>query len=156
MFSADYTGVEEVGDFSPIPKGDYILRVFEVDEGKSGKGHPMVKVTLKVTTEGMYQGRRVWHNVTFLPPDSAGAGFSKHWLKVLGEPYSGKVRVNPDNWTGKFVEATIDIDTYQGNSGEEKKKNILADIRAVEAGGDTISEQKGGGANSADLEEVPF
>lgn len=147
MFKVDFSGVEESGDFSPAPAGTYTLKVLEIEEGKSQRGHNMVNVTLAIVG-GSFDGKKVFHKVTFIPKGEPGAGFSKHWLKVIGQPYEGEVTVSPLRWRGARLEADLSVEDYENKEGVTKKKNKLENIRAVPL--DKAQEDK------KQEEQVPF
>jgi hypothetical protein len=119
MFEHDTTGVNESGDFTPIPEGTYTLRIDKIEGIKqSQKGYPQVVVWL-VVDEGEYSGRRIRHMVTFIPRNKDGAGIAKRWLHAIGEEYEGKFMVNPRAWGG-----TVKCDVIIDDSG--KYNNISA------------------------------
>lgn len=132
-FDHDYTGTKESG-FPPIPDGDYLLKVWEVEEKKSKLNLPMVKVQLRVK-EGEYANRVVWHNVTFIPAGDSGAGMSMRWLHGLGEPHTGKCRIDPDNWIGRIVKCSIITEEYKGN-----KNNKIKDVFVDDEGDDSTDD----------------
>ncbi len=119
----DYTGVNEAGSFAPAPSGIYRLFVSGTEDGETQAGDPKVNVTIKIKA-GIYAGKRFWHTVTFLQPESAGAGFAKHWLRVIGQPYEGKVTINTDRWEGKEFIGRLGIEEYEGKKGK-RTKNAL-------------------------------
>jgi len=125
-FKHDYTGVQESGDFTPAPPGDYTLKIVEAEEAKTRNGDPMVKVKLQIA-DGQFKGKNVWHNVAFLPKDSPGAGISKHWLKVIGQPHDGPVIVRPGAWIGARLGAGLNVEEYESAKGP-RKKNTIVDI----------------------------
>lgn len=130
MFKVNYNGVEEAGDYSPAPDGTYTLKVVDVEEAKTRNNDPMVKVTLQIAS-GPYAGKKVFHNVTFFGAGAPGAGFSKHWLHVIGQPYQGEVTVMPAKWRGARLEADLIIEPYTDKNGASKYKNSLQSLRAV-------------------------
>ena len=150
MFKANFNGVEEAGDFSPVPDGTYALRVLETEEAKTRNGDPMVKVTLEVTSHGLYSGKKVFHNVTFFKPGAPGAGFSKHWLHVIGQPYEGEVSVQPIRWRGARLEADLIVEEYPKKDGSTGRKNTLASIRSLSK--DAPAPEK----EIEDTSQVPF
>ena len=130
MFRHDFTGVKEMGDFSPAPKGTYVLEILEAKEGKSQAGDNMVNVKTQIA-QGPFTGKWVWHKVTFISAGNPGAGFSKHFVKTIGQPYEGNVNINPAHWVGKRFEADLDVDTYIDKNGETKEKNIVVELRKI-------------------------
>lgn len=106
-FNYDTTGVSDSG-FEPLPNGDYNFIVAEVKEGVSKKNnYPQVRVVLETEHDGV--SRKIWHSITFIPPTELGAGIAKHWLKCIGQPFEGKIIVNPQKWIGKRVKCAVGL-----------------------------------------------
>ena len=120
----DYTNVNESGSFSPAPAGVYRLFVSSTEDGETAKHDPKVNVTIKIKA-GVYAGKQLWHTVTLLPEDSPGAGFTKHWLRVINQPYEGKVTINTDRWEGKEFIGRLAIEEYESKKGGTRTKNVL-------------------------------
>ena len=149
MFKHDYTGVKEFGEgFDPIPEGDYNFVITKTKESKTNNGDNMVNATCKVA-DGANAGRLVWHNVVFLPKDHKAAGMSKHFLKVIGQPFEGVVEVDPEAWEGAEFRAHVKIVDYKG-----KLKNEIDEVYSPEENGETQSGDPTGNADAS--EEVPF
>jgi len=152
MFTQDYTDVEESGNFEPMPAGLYSLRITETEEGKSKNGHNLVKVGL-VVNEGEHEGKKITHYITFLPPDNAGAGISKHWLHCIGEKYDGEVDVTPENWKGTIVNCYVKIEEYKGKEGDIRKSNKIASVYMADMKTGIINKRD---KDSEKIEDVPF
>lgn len=128
-FKHDYSRVKESGGFSPVPKGDYHLKIIEVREGTTKNGDP--NANIKLSIEG-YVGKNVWHNISFLPANSPGAGISKHWLHSIGQPFEGDdVDVEPQDWIGIVIFVSLDIEEYQNKNDETKQKNVIKKVISV-------------------------
>jgi len=125
MFPYNTEGISE-GGFEPLPEGRYRLRIIKTEEKESKNGDPLVNVTLEVT-EGKYENRKLFHNVTFMSKEKKGAGIAKRWLHCINEPYEGEIDVNPKNWDCVLF-ADVIIEEYQG-----KKKNALTPVLPEEA-----------------------
>lgn len=146
MFKHNYTGTKESGDFIPAPKGDYSLKIIEVKEGmtKNNDKNAIVKL---VITEGQYANTLVWHNVSFIQPGNPGAGISKHWLHSIGQPFEGDIEIEPQNWVGIVIFATLDIEDYPNRNNETKQKNVIKKVISVKE--ETQTESQG-------EEEIPY
>lgn len=107
MFNTDFDGVEE-NYFKPIPEGKYNLRIVSATEKKSSKGDDMVVVDYEIM-DGPFIGEEIrFHYVVFFKnKGTKGAGMSKTFLRVIGEPYEGKVSVDPNRWVGKCLTAKV-------------------------------------------------
>lgn len=102
-FDHDFTGVDpdKKGGYPKLPPGTYKFRIQTALSGQSANGNPNVALDCEVADDVEHNGKLIPHWVTFLPKDNAGAGISCHFLKVIGEPWEGKVVVEPENWVGK-------------------------------------------------------
>lgn len=115
----DATGVESMKGFDPFPPGEYDLVIKNTEEKTTEKGFPMVNVTCEVAA-GEYEGRKLFHNVVFLPPKNddgtprKGAGISLHFLHAIGEPYEGEFETDPVLWIGRKFTAQVMIEEYNG------------------------------------------
>lgn len=127
-FNYDTSGVKETGDFSPIPKGTYMVRIGKKELKKTAKGYPMVSVTLTVE-DGEHAGRKLWNNVVFPPKDQPGAGMAKHWLHAIGQPFEGEVTVDPEEWAG-LVKVDVEVGEYNGKPKNEIKNIHIPDENA--------------------------
>ena len=133
--------------FELLEKGWRLLKIDAVQETVSKRGHDQVLVTFKVE-EGNDIGRRLpFHNVTFLPEGSKGAGIAIHFLKCIGQPYEGKLRVTPSDWVGAMIYGYVDIDLeYDRNKIKMIKscEEFEASIEKKNGSPKTIKELKKG------------
>ena len=101
--------------FSPVPEGKYYLTIENVDERTTKNGDPMFNIEFSFQ-DPAYANRKVWNNVTLLPPGKPGAGMAIHFLKCIDQPFEGKIVVNPANWLGKTLIAKVGIEQdFRGN-----------------------------------------
>lgn len=124
-FSADFDGVE-LSNGGEIPPGKYNLRITSAKEKLTKKGDPMVVVDYEVI-DGSFAGRKVkYHCVVFFNDKSQkGAWVSKHYLKMIGLPYDGKIEVDSTKWIGRCVVGNVSMQTW--NDGKEH-----ASVKSVE------------------------
>lgn len=133
-FNYDSTGVvvDEKGSFEKklLPKGSYDLEIVEFTskagksypcEGTTKNGDPKVDLLAEVTTEGEFKGERLFHSVTFMGKDKPGAGMSVHFLKTIGQPWEGKLDVDPTQWVGAKFRGYVIQDEYNGKKGNKIK-----------------------------------
>jgi hypothetical protein len=133
-FDFDTTGipVDEKKSFEKklLPKGNYDFEIIEFAskagknypcEGVTKNGDPKVDLLVEVTTEGEFKGERLFHSVTFMSKDKPGAGMAVHFLKTIGQPYEGKVPVDPSAWAGSKFRGYVIQDEYQGKKGNKIK-----------------------------------
>lgn len=125
--------------FSLLPDGTYELQITDIDEKKSGKGYPMVNVTCEVINNPEFNGKKVFHNVTFMPKETngkptPGAGMSSHFLKCINQPYEGDITVDPVEWVGNKFKAKVAEEDFTYNqgpkTGQTKKVNSIKEVKA--------------------------
>jgi hypothetical protein len=131
MFEHDTTGVTESGDFKPIPAGTYVFRIGEKKVTETRNGDPLVRVEL-IVNEGRFEGKKVFHQVAFLPKMNDGAGIAKRWLHAIGEEYEGKITVNPSGWSGT-VKCDVKIEEYTKRDGSIAKTNRISVVHLPDA-----------------------
>lgn len=124
------------GGFSLLPDGTYELKIVDVEELRTQKdNYPMVKTTCEVYNNSEFNGKEVFHNVTFMPKEKTGSGMSTHFLKCIGQPWEGdSITVDPLNWIGATFKATIGTREYEAQKGKNKGKMMKSnDIKDVES-----------------------
>jgi len=99
------------GNFSPAPRGIYTLQVADHSDGQrtqGGKnpGTPITKMTCEIADDGEHFGKRVWHNVTWIPRGTgekanAGHGMAVHFLHAVGLPFDGKFKFAESDLQGR-------------------------------------------------------
>lgn len=110
-----------------LPNGPYTFSIIGVTEKKSSKGDYMVSVKCSVINNLDHNGKWVFHNVTFLPPEKPGAGMAIHFLKTIGQPWEKKFEIKPDDWLGGIFLGTIEATEYKG-----KLRNEITKIEATD------------------------
>ena len=134
MFDFDATGVvvDEKKSFEKkiLPKGSYNFKIIDFlsksgkqypCEGTTKNGDPKVDILVEVTNPGDFKEERLFHSVTFMAKDKPGAGMSVHFLKTIGQPYEGKVAIDPKAWIGAEFKGYVIEDEYQGKKGNKIK-----------------------------------
>ncbi len=120
----DSSGAEMPSSGYTIPDNEYDLKVVKATEGKSKSGDYQVTCDLKVVG-GSSDGFDVkFHRVTFFDPNGEkkkAAGMSVFFLKVIGQPFEGKFKINPENWVGKKFHGYLAEKEYNGFKSMEVK-----------------------------------
>lgn len=78
--AADVKEVEEnggLGDFEPIPDGQYEVAVEKMEMTTSKKGDPMLTIWFEIL-EGDYEGQRIFYNKVMQPQNDKAFGFQVH------------------------------------------------------------------------------
>ena len=64
MPKVDFTDVGEVADFAPIPDGEYLVRIVDIEIDRTKSGDEMWKLRWSVTS-GEFAGRLLFDNLVF-------------------------------------------------------------------------------------------
>lgn len=114
-YRMNYSQVAETGNFEPLPDGVYSVEIEKYEETETSKGKPMIKVRYRIVSE-KHKNRKLFDQIVLFGPEDKGAGMTKHFLHIIGEPHEGEFEVNPENWIGKKLMARIVIDTKYNNN----------------------------------------
>ncbi len=114
-FDIDFDGVDIKAGGSVIPAGKYNLQIVGVKEIVTKNGDPAVVVNYQIK-DGPFVGRFLkFHCITFFKDKGAsGSGISKHYLKTIDLPYDGQVRVDPNQWIGRYLVGKVVVEKYKG------------------------------------------
>jgi hypothetical protein len=121
-FTYDPAAPTAGGNYALLPPGDYELQITDTEERKTKNNDPMVNVTCEVINNPEYNGKNIFHNVSFLPKDKPGAGMASHFLKSIGQPFEGTLEINSDDWIGAKFRAKIGEREYTKKDGITKAK----------------------------------
>lgn len=126
----DATGIDTTQrSFELMPDGKYTLKITKTEETESKNRNLMAKLECEVVNNEEFNGRRVYHNVTFLAPSEKGAGMAIHFLKTISQPWEGKIDIDIPAWQGAQFIAKL------GKASYKNKDDILVyknEIKAVE------------------------
>lgn len=133
MIDFDATGIQvDDKQFTKklMPKGTYEFEIIQFlskagkeypSEGLTKNGDPKVDLLVEVTTPGEFEGERLFHSVSFMPKDKPGAGMAVHFLKTIGQPWEGKLVIDPSQWVGQAFKGYVIEDEYQGRKSNKIK-----------------------------------
>jgi len=129
------------GNFSPAPRGIYTLQIADHSDGlrtQSGKyiGTPITKLTCEIADECEHFGKRVWHNVTWIPRGTgekanSGHGMAVHFLHAVGLPFDGKFKFAESDLQGRTFRALLGITTYDkvvNGKTYTNEKNFIEEV----------------------------
>ena len=138
----DFNTVDDAEDFSPLPDGQYLCRLQDVEEALTQHGDEMWKLRF-VVTEGEHEDRYVFDNLVFSP---AALKRVKLICSRLGLDVSGELDVTPALLKGRSCQITVDTETYEDEAGKTKRRNIVPfagyDRYDAAAGADDVSEDE--------------
>lgn len=114
------------GDYSPLPDGDYELKVLEATTKTSQSGKTMFAIKAEVQV-GPYAKRLVWDNLVISPENKNALAifFSKMRALGLGDDFFATNPANPQieqALTGRPFRATIGSRVWNGDTRNEFKK----------------------------------
>lgn len=134
------------GHFTPIPPGDYRVRIEEAEETMSQAGNEMIKLTLSVSG----RNNKLWYYLVFPNPSDANFAQRKVWtnqsLGEIWESFNLKVGdLNVLNWRGKVGAARVK-QTMDKQSGEMRNQVSYFLTRRKQEGLAPWVEPEGSGA----------
>jgi uncharacterized protein DUF669 len=133
---AAWDDIPDADDFSPIPDGEYLMKVAEAEEKQSKNGNPMWKLVLEIVN-GQFKGRRVWDNITW-----SGEGMKrvKLVLSRLGLDLKGDMEVATTDIVGRSAWVTVTQESFWSEKHEKEMKTnkpTFAGYRRAEGGAAT-------------------
>jgi len=119
MPRVDFAHVDDVGDYTPLPKGQYRCRLAAVEEASTQYGDEMWKLRFEVA-EGEHAGRYIFDNLVF---SSRGLKHVKLVCSRMGIDVSGELDLTPDMLEGREVLVTVGVVDYEDAAGNTKQRN---------------------------------
>ncbi len=133
-FHYNATGIDpDVKSFELLPDGKYTLKITKATEAESKNKNFMVKLECEVVNNPDWNGRKVFHNVTFLAPSAKGAGMAIHFLKTIAQPFEGDLDVDVTAWEGAQFIAKLGHAQYTNNKGRLVDKNEIVEVEKDES-----------------------
>jgi hypothetical protein len=116
------------GDFEPLPKGDYDVRVDSAEATTSSTGKMMFKLKFKVVG-GPNNGRTLFNNITLSTDNPNALRMFFMNMKAFGlDPAFFNQNPGPDTvaagMVGKEVRVKVDHQTYNGQLRENIKQML--------------------------------
>jgi hypothetical protein len=144
---------QEGNSWDPLPAGEYVAQIVEasVQQPKSGDGHYLA-LTWKIG-EGSFEGRQVWHRITFAHSNEQAQTIGRKTLKDLCVALDVNEQVNNAD-VFLFRPARIRLGIEKDKQGLYPDKNKVSRILPLEFRL-AEPEQTNGGSASAAATEVP-
>jgi hypothetical protein len=117
MPTIDFSKVEDAQDFSPIPDGEYLCRVHEVEKAVTQNGDEMFKLRFAVI-EGEHIGRIIFDNMVF---SKAALKRAKFICSNLGIDVLGKTEITPELLKDRRCYVSVITEEYEDDAGNTKK-----------------------------------
>ncbi|MBI4377308.1 MAG: DUF669 domain-containing protein [Elusimicrobia bacterium] len=122
MPKVDFSKIDDVQDFSPLPPGKYPCRLVEVEEAKTQYDDEMWKLRFQVAS-GPHAGRFIFDNLVF---SEAAMKRAKLICSRLGLDVSGSLDLTTELLKGRTCLVTVDVEDYEDQQGKAKKRNVVA------------------------------
>ena len=142
MPKIDFSQIDDVQDFSPLPDGKYLCKLKEVEESETQNRDEMWKLRFEVV-EGKYTGRIIFDNMVF---SEAALKRVKLICSRLGLAVSGEVDLSPSALKGRRCHVSVLTEEYEDDENNIKKRNIVP-FAGYEKAGDS------GGSSERETEE---
>ena len=143
MPKIDFTKIDDVSDYSPLPEGEYPCRLVDIDEASTRHGDDLWKLKF-VVEEGEHSGRYVFDNLVF---SERAMPRVKLICSRLGVDTTGAIDLQPEHLLEKICLITVMVEDYEDETGTAKKRN-----RVPFAGYECADSNAG----EDDSEDVPF
>ncbi len=121
MPKVDFSKVEDVQDFSPLPEGKYLCKVSDIEETTTQYDDEMWKLKFEVI-QGEHTGRFIFDNMVF---SEAAMKRVKLICSRLGLDVSGELDLTPSLLKGRRCYISVITEEYEDNEGRIKKRNIV-------------------------------
>lgn len=122
MPRVDFTNINDINDFSPIPDGEYLARVVDVETDSTRSGDEMWKLRLQVEG-GEHDGRLLFDNMIFSPKAMPRV---KLMCASFGLDVSGVLDLDPTMVLQKQALVTVYQESYEDDRGQAKVTNRVA------------------------------
>lgn len=117
MINLDFSNVTG-GNYEPMPAGDYVLEIEDIEERVSKAGNEMLNITFNVA-EGEYEGRKIFE---FYVLTEKALWKLKDLLVALGINTEGQVDVSVDDLVGEMLIGNVEIQEQEGYDPSNKIK----------------------------------
>lgn len=132
----DFSNIDEVQDFSPIPNGRYLCEIIGIEETSTRNGDAMWKIQLEVSS-GEYEGRCLFDNLVF---SEKCLGRVKLFWASIGLDVSGEVDVTPDLAECRTCNVEVGTEEYKDAVGVLKRSNFVPFAGYLRAGAESGDE----------------
>lgn len=121
MPKVDFSKIDDVQDFSPLPPGKYPCRLVEVEEAKTQYDDEMWKLRFQVAS-GPHAGRFIFDNLVF---SEAAIKRAKLICSRLGLDVSRELDLTTAMLKGRACQVTVEVEDYEDQQGKTKKRNVV-------------------------------
>ena len=119
MPRVNFADIDDCQDYSPVPDGDYLCSLEEIEEKFSQNGNEMW-VLKWLIIDGKYEGRKIFDQIVFT---SACLPRIKLLCKRIGLDVSGILDLTSEMMKHKYAVVTTFIEEYVSSEGQTKRRN---------------------------------
>ena len=117
----NFSTVDAVADFAPLPDGEYTCKLADIETETTRAGDPMWKLRWAVEG-GEYAGRILFDNMVFSPKAMPRA---KLICASCGLDVSGEVDLDPSVLMGRRARVTVYVEDFRDDAGVAKVRNRI-------------------------------
>jgi hypothetical protein len=152
VISFDFDSVPDMDDFSPMPEGDYLCELEDIEPKDTQSGNRMWNLKFRVV-EGECEKRIIFDNMVFSDNEKTQQRV-KLVCSRLGLNTEGMTRLTPDLLIGRQCIVSTFIDEYADEEGNCKKRNKVPFAGYQSIDGDTAN--TGISKDDDDEDDIPF
>ncbi len=146
MPKVDFSHIDDVQDFTPIPAGKYLCKLVEIEEATTQYGDEMWKMRFQVV-EGKHTGRYVFDNLVF---SEAALKRVKLVCARLGLNVAGELDLTPELLKNRTCFLTVQTEEYEDDEGKQKMRNVVPFAGYESAGAQPVAAAASAGEESED------
>jgi len=121
MPRVDFNNVSEIADFAPIPDGEYVCSLVDIETDLTRAGDEMWKLRWEVDG-GEHDGRLLFDNLVF---NAKAMPRVKLVCSSCGLDVTGEVDLNPDMLLNKRAMVMTYQEEYEDDRGQAKVANRI-------------------------------
>lgn len=121
MPKIDFSHIDGVGDFAPLPEGEYVCRLSDIEIDVTRGGDPMWKLRW-IVESGEHAGRLLFDNLVFSPKALPRV---KLICASCGLDVSGVVDLEPPMLLEKRAQVAVFVEEYIDDHGVGKARNRI-------------------------------
>ena len=121
MPRVDFSNVNDINDFAPLPDGEYLVRVADIETDSTRAGDQMWKLRW-IVEGGEHAGRLLFDNLVFSPKAMPRV---KLICASFGLDVSGVVDLDPSMLLEKRALVSTYLEEYEDDRGQQKVPNRI-------------------------------
>ena len=119
MPKIDFSKIDDVADYTPLPEGEYLCRLTDIEETTTSQDDDQWKLRFLVEA-GEYSDRYIFDSLFFTPKAMPRVKLICSRMRV---DVSGEVDLQPEHLLDRKVLVTVTIGEYEDEEGNSKRCN---------------------------------